>query len=304
MNIIKQYIFTAIVAITAVIAPLGTSAQQPEPYFPLPEVPESLVTLEERVNYLVTHYWDRCNWNSAFSSRDEMGRMFGNYLELLPHADARVAHESIDRLIKELKKTPGGLAYIVDRAEKELYGPEAQYFSDEVFIEFLKAGIDDKKADKAVRRRYSDILSRLKGCQTGMTFPDAQLSPRDGGGSPSSVRQFIDSDTTTITIVFFADPLDADAPLTRMRLEADSRLKNFIADGQAKMIVIYPSAVDRAWNDYSTSLPDAWLAAAAPNGRAIYDIRVYPSFYILDSKGVIHYKNLDTDTFLDLIYRF
>ena len=57
-------------------------------YFQLPIVPDSLQGLQPRVDYLIEHYWDFCDFNKAFSNRERMGESFRSHLNLMPHASA------------------------------------------------------------------------------------------------------------------------------------------------------------------------------------------------------------------------
>lgn len=298
-TILRAAMLAAVVA-----AGIFTAAAQqaPTPYFPLPEVPADLTTLNDRADYLVEHYWDRCNMKSAFSARDKMAGAFSTYLELMPLASADVVMESIDRFLKSIKKNHEGTAFIITRAEAELYSDSAQYQSDEVFLRFLAAARDCKKLDSDTKKRYAQLESRLSASQLGAKMPDMPITLTDG--TRSSMHSIIDGDTTSITIVYLPDPAHINASMDRTRLEADSRIRNFIADGVLKFVVLYPASGDAAWMSYIQGTPSEWIAGASPEADALLDRRVYPGFYVLDRAGVIRYKNLDIDNMFNLIYQF
>ena len=44
--------------------------------FQYPQAPENLTTLSQRANYVVEHFWDKCNLKSAFYSRKKMKKAY------------------------------------------------------------------------------------------------------------------------------------------------------------------------------------------------------------------------------------
>ncbi len=282
------------------LAAASACAQAPAPYFPLPDVPEKIENFNARTDYLVEHYWDRCPWKSAFSSRPQMLQAFRSYLDLLPLASAESAHSSLDEFLKQLRKQPQGVEFITDAAIESLYSDSAMYVADEVLVKILDAGADGKKVPAAKRSEYRRIASQLRGSQLGHRPQPLELTLRDG--STTALDNIIDADTTRITIIFVADPLDSTASMAKLRLDANSRFKDLIEAGYADMVAVYPGAPSKQWHTAVASYPQQWIVAASPKAEAQLDHRVYPGFMVLDGKGKIVYKNLTVDELIDLIY--
>lgn len=282
------------------LAAVAVCAQTPAPYFPLPDVPEKIENFNDRTDYLVEHYWDRCPWKSAFSSRPQMRQAFVSYLDLLPLASAQAAHASLDNFLKHLRKQPQGVEFITDTAIESLYSDSAMYTADEVLLKFLDAGTECKKVPAAKRSDYRRTATQLRGSQQGMRPQPLELTLRDG--SSRKLDDIIDADTTRISIIFIADPRDSDAALAKLRLDADPRFKDMVEAGYIDMITLYPGNADEAWRKAVADYPAGWIVAASTDAESRIDHRVYPGFMVLDGKGIIVYKNLMVDDLINLIY--
>ena len=66
----KKLIYSIFTAV-ALIFSIGTkaSAQTDNTLFTYPQAPDELTTLYQRCNYLVDHFWDRCNYSTAFLNK-------------------------------------------------------------------------------------------------------------------------------------------------------------------------------------------------------------------------------------------
>ncbi len=285
--------------ILTVLAALVPMARAKDPYFPLPD-PTNITDFQERTDYIIEHYWDRCPWNNAFSSRQGMADAFSVYIELIPLASREVSLASIDNLIKTLKKYPEGLAFIIERAEYELLGDSAQYTSDEVLIPFLGAGKDHKKIDKERRERYARLYSQLSNSPLGGRAPDARLILPDG--TTKSLHSITEADTTSVTILYIYDPADPGYRLDRTRLSADSRLNALIDAGIVRMVAVYPNAPDDTWRADAASAPAGWTVAAVADGQMIFDLKRMPTVYTISVDGRIISKHDTPASILDKLY--
>lgn len=291
--------FLAAVMLSIWASGADACAQETDPgRFPLPDIPESMTNLYERSNYLVEHYWDRAPWKSAFSSLKDMDEAFERYLDILPLASREVVHSSLDSFLKNVSKNPAGMKFIADLAGKYLYSDSALYTSDEIYAKILKAAVSTKKIDKSASARYAKILSRVEGCPLGGVIAPIAVTLPDG--TTSDLLKI--SADTPYTIIFITDPAAPGHPLSRLRLDADSRLGRFIADGIVTMVALYPREADQSWKSEAASLPAQWIAVSSPEAESRLDMRETPSFCVIDNTGTVIHKNISTDRLLDLIY--
>lgn len=257
-------------------------------YFPYPTPPEDMTVLQERTNYMIYHFWDRCNWKSAFSSVEKFKGAFDDYLSFMfiPGASVDTINLSIDNLIKNIQKTPKNLLKLGELAENALYGDSAAYWSDELYLPFAKAIATNKKISNAEKARYKLHTQILSHCQEGMIVPSFTFETREGN------EVAIDTITAPTIILVFSDPDCDDCALARVRLSANIKANQLINSGYLKVISIYPGEADEDWRQKVSNYPDNWLVGAYPNADLYYDLRLSPAIYMLNSQRRIIKKNL------------
>lgn len=290
----KQLLTAIIIALTAAA---GMRAQEaPATYFPYPQPPDTMEMIQNRVNYFIEHFWDRCEVKKAFSSRAKMQEAFADYVQILGSADDSIAAASIDRFMHSLDKQPKDQAFIVEEAEKQLYGDSAQYWSDDLYIKFAKPFIANKKGDKNAKLRPAMLVRILESTAIGQRPPELKYVTREGeeGSTAGDVGQMV--------IYFFNDPDCSDCAMARVRLDADIRASQLVASGALKVVSIYPGEATDEWREGVAGYPAAWRVVAAADADEVYDLRSTPVFYVVH-RGKILGKNLNINQVLTLLSR-
>lgn len=275
-----------ILSIVAAVA-LAFSAkcyEKPETYFPYPLVPDSISTLQGRCDFLVTHFWDLCDIKKGFSSRAKMADAFSDYMSFMPHASARKAFRSIALFLKQLEKQPDDLLFIAQKAEEYVHSDTAMY-SDELFLPFATAVANNSRIPKSDREHFAHQSHVLMATMVGTDAPPIEMTDSVGGKTT-----FV-PDSAQITILFFNEP-GADMVMARTRLDADIVATKLIKDGILKIVSVTRMEPGAEWLDVAKSMPSGWTVGANPNIGNEYDIRFYPSFYVLSAGGKILAKNM------------
>lgn len=290
-SLLRRGAASAVAAVSLVSAPSAFAADNNDGhYFPYPVPPESLETLTERTNFLMEHFWERCNLKSAFSSLPKMREAFNDYVQFMPYADASVVHSSIESLIKQVSKNPRHLLALGEMAEGALYGDTALVLCDECYLPFAKAVVANKKIPMADKARFAYQAGSLAGSQVGMEAPDFTFT------TPSGERKTLaEVSPGAYVVLFFNDPECDDCELARVRLAADMNLNDLIDAGQIRVVSILPSEPSDEWREKAASYSGKWIVGAAPNVDEIYDMRTAPVIYYLDNKRRILSKSLDAD---------
>ncbi len=283
-------IAVAAVSLTSAQPVSAADADKDGHYFPYPVPPESMATLTERTNFLIEHFWERCNLKSAFSAKQRMREAFNDYVTFMPYADAAVVHASIDNLIKQVQKNPRNLLTLAEMAEGALYSDTASVVCDECYLPFAKAVADNKKIPAADKARFIYQAGSLQGSQVGMEAPDFTFTTPDG-----EQKTLSEVSKGAYVVLFFNDPECGDCELARVRLAADMNLNDLIEAGQIRVVSILPSEPSDEWREKAASFNKNWIVGAAPTVDEIYDMRVSPVIYYLDGKRQILSKSLDTD---------
>lgn len=283
-------IAVAAVSLTSVQAVSAAGTDKEGHYFPYPVPPENMETLTERTNFLLEHFWERCNFKSAFSSKQRMREAFNDYVTFMPYADAAVVHASIDNLIKQVQKNSQNLLTLAEMAEGALYSDTAMVICDECYLPFAKAVAENKKIPAADKARFAYQAGSLQGSQVGMEAPDFTFTTPAG-----EQKTLAEVSKGAYVVLFFNDPECGDCELARVRLAADMNLNDLIEAGQIRVVSILPSEPSDEWIEKAATYNGNWIVGAAPNVDEIYDMRVSPVIYYLDGKRQILSKSLDTD---------
>lgn len=272
----------------------SAQAQQSQTLFPYPQAPDELATLRQRCNYLVDHFWDRCNFATAFSSKERLNKAFGDWVGFMPHASADTVHMAIDRLIAKFNKEPRKTLDLAQMAENWLWSDTAAIHSDEVYLPFAKAAAGNKKLSAAERARFAAHTRILENSSVGMALPSMQLY------SPFGEKSLLSDYKAKMVIVLFNDPECLDCKMTRVRLSADYNANKLIERGDLKIICVYPGgANDAEWVSVAPEYPKNWVVVAAPDADDLFDLRTMPNIYYADEAGVIRVKNIQIDNLLN-----
>lgn len=287
-------VIAAIITALAIALPM-TAQTTTETLFPIPTPPAEIEGFTERVDWILEHYWERCNIKSALSSRQKFANTIDTYLtEFVPNGSRRAAMRSIHTFLASLEKHPAELLFVGERAEAMLYSDTAVIASDEAYLPFARAIAENKKIDRASKARFAEQARILGQSSVGMTAPD--LVYTDAAGESHSLA----ADTAAYVIVFFNDPDCLDCMIARGRLSANPTINNLIAGGVLKIVAITPDEMTDEWREGSNLYPDNWSAGVAPDAYDTFDIRATPTFYILDKDHHILGKNVPLDQILNL----
>lgn len=276
---------------------VGASAQQSNAtYFPYPNVPDSLVTLQQRTDYLMRHFWDNCDFKRAFSARQKMAQALADYLSFVPYASRDSVTASYARLFKALEKQPDDLLFFAREAENQLIGDSVQYYSEEAYLPFARAVVANKKINKTSKLHFDRQVRILGATQPGQPLPDLDFVDREGN------KHKLSEITTPMAFIYFNDPECEECHMARVRLNADIKATQLIDKGRLSIIAITPSEATDQWRDAMKSYPASWIVGAAPDADDVYDIATYPSFYLIEN-GKIIAKNYGIDELLTVLMR-
>lgn len=284
--------------ILSILAASLTATAQEKNFFQLPIIPDSLQLLQDRTDFMVEHYWDFCDLKKAFSSRDKMAEAFDTYLSFMPYASADVVYASVDNFMNKISKNGKNVLFIGELAEQKLYSDSAAFQSDELFLRFANAVVNNKKVDKTAKLRYQHLVNILSNSQPGMIAPSFEYT------DIFNVEGKFAVDTTKVcTILFFNDPECTDCNLARIRLDADVMTRRLVEDKRVDIVSIYASEPNQEWIELAMNYPKEWLTVASEEVYELYDMRHTPTFYILNPNGAIVLRTYSVDDIITIMTR-
>ena len=290
----KKIITSTILFISAI---LSLNAQESETLFQYPHIPDILTNLDERSNYLVTHFWDRCNLKSAFYSKDRFKKAFNDYVAVAPYAHRDTMYLSIEKFITAVKKNPENMLILGEIAQESLYGDSAQFWSDELYLPFAKAVVETKKIPKEHKARFAYHVEVLEQSQVGMTAYPLTFTNEQGD------KQNLKDLNATFILLFINETDCDDCIMARARMATNIKIQQLINEGKLLIVSINPTEADDEWKESASKYPSSWIKGASPEVDSHFDMRMTPSIYLLDQKHTILAKNIDINTLIATVSR-
>lgn len=290
-KIILTIILGSLLASTASAQNTGNSQ-----FFELPKIPAELENIHDRTDYLIEHYWDFCDLDKAFSSRDKMAEAFDTYISLMPIATVNTVYSVVPAFMKKISKKPANVLFIGELAESKLYSDSATFPNDELFVLFANEIINNKKVDKNSKLRYQHLVQVLTGSCEGAIVPPFEYTDLLGNKGTFAV------DTTRVgTILFINDPDCDNCSRARLRLDTDILTRRMIENGKIDLYNIFPADGDADWIEQSMNLPKEWHTVASEQVNELFDMRMMPMFYVINPNGVILLKTPDVNAIIRIM---
>lgn len=258
----------------------GVSASaQSAGLFAYPVPPDSMAVLQDRCDYIIKRFWDRCNFETARLHPEQFNKAFGDWVGIMPHASADTVYTAINTLLKRFEKKGPVLLDLATMAENWLYSDTAQFSSTDIYLPFARAAATSKKIGKADRARFEHQVKIMESSSVGATVPDLPFIRTDGTqGNLGDIQG-------KSVVLFINDPDCLDCTLARVRLSADPGTKALIDRGELEIVSIYPGGTDDpAWEKAKGNAVEGWLNVAMPEAYDYFDVREPPLFIFLNSK--------------------
>lgn len=280
------YILLALVA----LLPAGASA---EGLFVYPSPPDSVMNLQPRCDYIISRFWDRCNFDQALVHPAEFNKAFGDWVGIMPHASADTVHASIDRLLARFaKKGADKTLALAQLAENWVYSDTSQLYSEEIMLPFATAAAHHKKIDKKERAHFAAIEKVLSSINIGCTLPDLAFTRADGSeGKLSDVCR-------GSVLLFLNEPDEPECSFMRIRFDTDPNTRELIEDGELTIITVYPLKADEKWTSAAKDYPANWQNVAIEDFDEYFGKVRAPQLYFLNSARKMLAKGMSQDYLL------
>ena len=296
----KRNIIFIILSIAAVF-PFRISAQRE---LPLPAIPDSLETRQQKMTYLMTHFWDAMDWNDPALERDSLflEQNLSNFFSVMAVADSISSSEGVRLLLKQSHKRPGCAEQIAELAETYLYNPASPYLNAESYLAFADCLRNDSLVDESVRSRADFSYGQIMKNRKGHTATDFRFVDRNGNERLlSDIRE-----TGTRCVLFFYDTDCRDCHEIAKRMAMDGTITRLVATGELQIIAIDAYGADPIhWQSDADTWPREWTIGRSPEGEIdadeIYVLRTSPTIYLLSPDNRVIAKELTFDRLLETV---
>ena len=281
-----RVILLVVFALSAVVNSLGSEA------FPLPSVPDSLVTAESRANYLALHYWDNIDFNDStiIGNEDISEQGFSNFISIMPYVTQKEV--AFAEFVSKISVKADAQDYFMAVAKKYLAESQSPVFM------MLQSLLSSDMLDSARRDKYSAILETEMRNRVGEVATDFEFMLRDGE------RGRLSEINAKYILVFFSDPDCDRCNLVKAQIDASAVVRIKLLLGDLALLSVCVEGDTDAWK--RIKMPDEWIDACdekcAIYDQDLYDIPGLPSFYLLDSSHRVILRDVHfqlVENFLD-----
>jgi hypothetical protein len=262
--------------------------QQPGTLFAYPLAPDTCSTLESRCNYIITHFWDNYDISKPITDDAAFERSFRDFVDFFRYAHRNIVMGVVRDLVNKAQSNTSNLLKMGEVAERALFGSEAEYWSDEVYIAFVKPIASNKSISKQVRDHYGAQLARINAVQVGMAL-DFEYVGADGAKHRLSELP----ECENIILLFLDD--STDSTIGRLRLSTDVALNSLLEAGNTKLLCLSLNRYSADWATAAAGYCDNWMVGCSENLANQLDLRILPYCYVLDGQRVIVNKSLSVE---------
>lgn len=272
----------------------SATVKMPETPFEYPVAPDTLRTLQARTSYVMLRFWDKANMKKILADTTKFNKAFHDFVSFVPYSHPDSIKRSVAILVEKLGNKPENLLRMAHRAEAELYGPQAEFWSETAYLMFLRPVLSNKKVKNKEKEYYIGHIKKLNSSQIGATFPQLSYTTRH------DARHSMSEYDSEYKYVLFHPADCSDCSMTRLRLEADGVTSMLTESGRLKIFVIAPEKTDDAWKKSMESYPYNWEIGSSAEAPDLVDLRVQPRVYVLDKNNRIVARDLGIDQLIAL----
>ena len=289
----------ALIIIVLVVSGLRLSAQDqlaeqlPGTLFAYPLAPDTCSTLEGRCNYIITHFWDNFDISKPITDQVAFEKTFRDYVDFFRYAHRNVVMSSVRDFVNKAQSNTVNLQKVGEVAERALYGTEAEYWSDEVYVAFAKALASSKKLPKDVRDHYGAQLARINAVQVGSAL-DFEFYDTNG-----EKRRLSDYPANTYVLLFIDG--STDSSIGRLRLSTDVALNALLDSGNALLVCLSMNKYTSDWATVAAGYATNWIVGCNDELLKQLDLRAFPCCYVLDEQRVIVNKALSVEGLMSAV---
>lgn len=288
-------IFTALLFFAPRLSAQDQLAEQlPGTLFAYPLAPDTCATLEGRCNYIITHFWDNFDISKPITDDVALELTFRDYVDFFRYAHRNVVMSSVRDLMNKAQSNAANLQKLGEVAERALYGPQAEYWSDELYIVFAQSLASSKQLPRNVRDHYAVQLGRINSVQVGMVL-DFEYVGLDG-----LKHRLNELPESKAYILLFLDD-STDSSIGRLRLSTDVALNALLESGNATLMCLCLNKYSAEWAAAAAGYAENWIVGCSDELTNSLDLRSLPCCYILDEQRTIAEKSLPVEGLLSAV---
>ena len=268
--------------------------QLPGRLFPYPMAPDTCTNLESRCNYIITHFWEDYDISKPISDEAAFEATFRDFVDFFRYSHRNIVMGVVRDLVNKAQSNTSNLLKLGEVAERALYGTDAEFWSDEVYVAFVKPLAGNKNLPKQVRDHYASQLARINSVQVGATLDF------DYVGIDGLKHRLSDLPESESVILLFIDD-NMDSRIGRLRLSTDVALNALLESGSTTLVCLSMNAYSADWASAAAGYGEHWIVGCSADLVNQLDLRVFPCCYVLNGEHAIVNKSLSVESLMSAV---
>ncbi|MCR4921685.1 MAG: DUF5106 domain-containing protein [Bacteroidaceae bacterium] len=291
---IRRFLF-----IWAVVSPVCCAFSQQTVAFPYPDIPSTLVEPQERLTFVLNHFWEQYHFDdTTLSNRRIAEQGIADFLNLLNYeSDSALCRRAVDAFVEKGFANEAQRGYFEQKLTHYLSNPESPLRNESVYAHFLRGIVAYLPASDAIAERSTQMLRLIGMNAVGDVATDFCFRLRDGQ------QKRLSDIKSPFTLLIFSDPECEHCREALPRLVAEDALK----DERLSVLLVYPDSNTPHWLKVQRSLPANWWDVCSPNGEImrspLYHLPSLPSLYLLDARKCVLIKDGTLEQVTDALHR-
>ncbi len=256
-------------------AALGSLRAQ-EVVFLLPTVPDSLQEPQQRLSYVLDHYWENYVWNDTTDLNQMVGEQgLVDFLDLLQYADSLTADRSAAQFVTQAFAADGLRARYAELLDHYLYDRHSPVRNDRVYAHLLRhLATPAATPDETERQRLLFRLLNVSKNQVGAIATDFVYRDDRGKKQRLLAPSGMEKQSEGLTLLMFYDPHCEECHVAEARMKREPALQ-----------------------DHRLNI----IRMEADKVRDRYFIRFTPTFYLLDAYKRVLLKDASLEQVLQTL---
>lgn len=279
--------------------------------FPHAEIPSMVSDPNQRMSWLVQHFWDRYTATDSLYYSDSVTvngvtlenlekqvGVFATLLQEEPLAEGEAAMTALYRRMEAFQlcfPEANLLPELTALVGRYFYDPNSPVRSEELYLPFARCLAASELLEPLSRERYAR---------------EARLCALNRPGTPAANFSFVDSFgkkrtlygiKAELTLLIFGHPDCQACRELQAVMEENEALSQAIASGELKVVDIYIDEDIDAWKAHVADYPASWINGYDPGfvirTELLYDVRAVPSLYLLSQDKTVLLKDATPESF-------
>lgn len=260
--------------------------------FTLPEVPVMLQAPEDRLNFVVQHYWDNFDFKDTayIHEPDVTEQALVNYMDLLTRVPSTLSDSCLVRTMQQTSQEKKMLNYFAETFRRYLFDPNSPLRNEELYEPVSRFLAASSLTDEAARSRAQHDLKLIGMNRVGSIAADFIYT------LPSGAQKRMHDIRSPYTLLLFYNPDCHGCAETLAAMKASETLNNPGILKQVKILAFYPDEDREVWAQHQTEIPAGWTNSYDKDltvlTKELYDLKAMPTLYLLDKDKKVVLKDV------------